>query len=203
MPYMRTSSVEKSTKMIVKLAQGLVKRTRGAYWAYNSILCLGQFINLGFALIGGLARIYSLLVDIPGVKPIGGMNNSIEEVMKEGGKGEEEEGDDDIGEEVKYEPEVEQAIPEKRRSEDGDGESIDDIFGRPKKKKSKKSKENSKTETGSIDDIFSSSQKSTPQPIDDASSSIDSIFGDTSKKQKKKTKTKKKKKSSAIDDIFS
>ncbi|CAI5757077.1 unnamed protein product [Candida verbasci] len=64
-----TKRVEYKSKQIVSLANHLESQIfTDAYWSFNSILALGQFITLGFALIGALAKINELLIKIPGVK---------------------------------------------------------------------------------------------------------------------------------------
>ncbi|RCK63311.1 Ribonuclease MRP protein subunit RMP1 [Candida viswanathii] len=86
-------------KQIVALANKVITVSRDAYWAYNSILALGQYITLGFALVASLAKVYSLMLSIPGVnakKPqlIASVSNG--NVVN--GTGE-----DDLGEEIPFE----------------------------------------------------------------------------------------------------
>ncbi|KAI3406032.2 RMP1 [Candida oxycetoniae] len=64
----KSNKIEYKQKQVASLAQRIVKSSRQAYFAYNSILALGQYITLGFALIANLAAIVELLSKIPGVK---------------------------------------------------------------------------------------------------------------------------------------
>lgn len=115
------SKLEYKRKQIVDLAQHILKISRQAYYAYNSILVLGQFITLGFALLGNLASIVQLLSKIPGVKKILrkwdvnvvalGKNDVARDIeqRKANTVGNHEEGDD-LGEEINFNEEFDDTV---------------------------------------------------------------------------------------------
>ncbi|KAF3988726.1 hypothetical protein FT663_03209 [Candidozyma haemuli var. vulneris] len=140
---------EQLQKQVVATANHLVLRVMNrAYYHFNSVIALGQFVNLGFVLVASVSALRSLLLEIEGV---GDRNVEVETKKTEL--------DDDIGEEVAYEsvstpsvdikpepmvamsfeePKKEPKKKTEKRKSKGDGE---------KKKKKKKSK-------SAIDDIF-------------------------------------------------
>lgn len=102
-----SQKTEYKNKQIVALCNKIIKISKDAYWAYNSIVALGQYITLGFALIASLSKIYSLILTVPGVnvkKP------QLFQSISDGVIGKTD-GDDDLGEEIPFE-------------EDGDKESV-------------------------------------------------------------------------------
>ncbi|RLV92999.1 Ribonuclease MRP protein subunit RMP1 [Spathaspora sp. JA1] len=161
------SRVVSKTEEIVQISQGLIKRSKSMYFTYNSILCLGQFITLGFALLGSLAKIYSLLLEIPGVK----VNKSVvESVAKEV----EQHIEDDIGEvvtELTKDDTTAVDIGTVEIPTSSSAVSIVDIFSSKKKSKNKKKKSRS---SASIDDILKDSK---PAKKKKKKSAIDDIFG--------------------------
>lgn len=92
--------IEYKKKQIVTLCNKVIKISRDAYWAYNSILALGQFITLGFSLLGSLSKIYSLILNVPGVN--GKKLQLIESVTKAENFAGYDDGDD-LGEEIPFE----------------------------------------------------------------------------------------------------
>ena len=91
--------IEYKKKQIVTLCNKIIKISRDAYWAYNSILALGQFITLGFSLLGSLSKIHSLILNVPGV------NGKKLQLIESVSKAENLVGDDgdDLGEEIPFE----------------------------------------------------------------------------------------------------
>lgn len=170
-----------------------------AFYAFNGIIALGQFITLGLALVGLLSTIDYL------VKSIEGLDEYLSECEETTAaelneKAEEDfygnsEINDEIGEEVSV-PVVE------RKADDMVGKaSKDSMLKKQKQKKKKTSMDEifrddvkTKKKKTSMDDIFGDvkvKKKKRPSPA------IDDIFGSQDKKKKKS-----KKKKSAIDDIF-
>jgi ribonuclease MRP protein subunit RMP1 len=117
-----------------------------AYWEFNGIIALGQFVTLGLTLVGALAKIWSILcpADVERA-PLAGHQAGATSIA-----------DDDMGEEV-----LPDAFPESQRPPPTPKQpsspkptvpskrllDIDDILGRKRKKKSKKKR-------SEIDDIF-------------------------------------------------
>lgn len=117
-----------------------------AYWEFNGIIALGQFVTLGLTLVGALAKIWSILCPA-GVKraPLAGHQAGVTPIA-----------DDDMGEEVLPnalpEPQRLPPIPKQPSSPKPSALlkrllDINDISGKKRKKKSKKKR-------SEIDDIF-------------------------------------------------
>ncbi|RCK55723.1 hypothetical protein Cantr_05932 [Candida viswanathii] len=80
LPRSATSRVEHKRSQIVRLAQKMLAVCEGAQRAYFGIIGLAQFLALGFALLGSLAKITLLIEQIPGVKPLPKRVKSLEDV---------------------------------------------------------------------------------------------------------------------------
>ncbi|EMG46099.1 hypothetical protein G210_3671 [Candida maltosa Xu316] len=94
------NSISYKSKEIVHLANKVIRVSKDAYWAFNSILTLGQYLTLGIGLVGSLAKIYALINQIEGVnvpKKQSFVGESKSEVIATGGDG------DDFGEEIPFE----------------------------------------------------------------------------------------------------
>ncbi|KAI5949146.1 RMP1 [Candida theae] len=115
------SKINYKRSQISRLSNKIIQVSRDAYWAYNSILVLGQYITLGFALIGNLAKIVSLLGKIQGVDvkkielaAVPAANQSAETNVLSvgidffGGQDINENDLDDLGEEIAYDLEEEE-----------------------------------------------------------------------------------------------
>ncbi|EGW32491.1 uncharacterized protein SPAPADRAFT_138790 [Spathaspora passalidarum NRRL Y-27907] len=146
-PKKNQSKILYKTNEIVKLSQGLIKRSKSAYYSYNSILCLGQFITLGFALLASLAKINRLLLEIPSVANSATTRIFIPEVVKD--------------------------VPEQSEPSQEPSLSIDDIFDTKPKKKKKKSRS---ATPSTIDDIKQTGSDK-PKKKKKKKSAIDDIFG--------------------------
>lgn len=115
-----------------------------AYYHFNSVIALGQFVNLGFVLVASLSALRLLLMEIQGVG-VRGRQIEPEEVAQV---------EDDVGEEVVFEL-VSKAPPEPLMSMDVMAEAS--IEQKPKKQKSEKKgekKSKKKKKKSAIDDIF-------------------------------------------------
>ncbi|KAG5366971.1 Ribonuclease MRP protein subunit RMP1 [Yarrowia sp. B02] len=145
-----------------------------AFWSFYSVLALGQYITVGFALFGAVARIASLLAQVhPIPRTVGKV---LDTAVKKGA----EIMSDDIGEvlvRVGSEKPKGEKMEDKKTKKYEKKTDIDDIFSTKKKSKDK-----------DIDDIFSTKKKAKDKDIDD-------IFSTK--------KSKKPKESMDIDDIFS
>ncbi|PVH13518.1 uncharacterized protein CXQ87_001623 [Candidozyma duobushaemuli] len=134
---------EEIQKEVVSTANHLVLRVmKRAYYHFNSVIALGQFVNLGFVLVASLSALRSLLMEIPGV---GGRQVQREVVTQL---------EDDVGEEVVFES-VSKAPPEPLMSMDVMAEAS--VEQKPKKQKSEKKgekKTKKKKKRSAIDDIF-------------------------------------------------
>ncbi|KAI5954332.1 RMP1 [Candida jiufengensis] len=209
--------IKYKSEEILKIANYIIKISRTAYWNYNSILVLGQFITLGLAFIGNLSKIYCLLLDIPGVKKSkhyipttieeqNGLNNVTMNQLFE------QNGGDDLGEEVNLE-ELEKI--EASNDSTGKNDKINDINVAEETTPPIKPVKESDTDIPSSNTTSPSSSK-TSKPTTKkrkaiSDSTIDDIFGSNKSTKRKKivyltttnTKNKKKKKpKSLIDDIF-
>lgn len=111
-----------------------------AYWEFNSIISLGQFVTLGLTLIGLLAKIWSILEperkqakSILHHQPTNNAKSTVNDL--------------DLGEEI--EPSISNSKLLKRESD------ISDIFGTSKKRKTgENTKKKKKKKQNDIDDIF-------------------------------------------------
>lgn len=125
--------------------------TKAAYRAFNGIIALGQFIPLGFTLVGVLGKVYHEVGKIEGLKDMRSQRND--------GVGElkivHEDSGADLGEEIVVNVEdvkkrksldnVDLGVKKKKKRDDG---KVDfSVVSEKKKKKKKKSK-------SAIDDIF-------------------------------------------------
>lgn len=129
---------------VVLTANHLVLRVmKRAYYHFNSVIALGQFVNLGFVLVASLSALRLLLMEIQGVG-VRGRQVEPEEVAQV---------EDDVGEEVVFEL-VSKAPPEPLMSMDVMAEAS--IEQKPKKQKSEKGekKTKKKKKKSAIDDIF-------------------------------------------------
>lgn len=145
-----------------------------AFFEFNGIIALGQFITLGFGLLGVTSSIFSLLSEIDGIRDSHG--NKVQKKPEVLVTGDDE---DDLGVEVEM-----PAIEPPKTISSFDLNKIEPLLKLELKAKRKKKRSNEEGQ-----------EKQAATEKDD----IASIFGDTSSKKKKK-KTKKSK--SAMDDIF-
>lgn len=162
---------ERLRQETVAIAKFMVNRSlfSKAYYEFNGIIALGQFINLGLALVGSLSAIYSVVSEIQAISITGTTEN------KNGSKVLQVD-DDDIGIEIEWNlasaekhleeaqaqkhntSEVKKKDGKKRRHEEKDiktEQNVDDIasiFGDVPKKKKKKAK--SKQKKSAMDEIF-------------------------------------------------
>lgn len=135
---------EKLQSQVVLTANYLVLRVmKRAYYHFNSVIALGQFVNLGFVLVASLSALRLLLMEIEGV---GGRNVMEEKIEVQ----------DDVGEEVAYE-QVSKA-PEPVTSIDflDEAREIKPKKAKTDKKGDKNSdkKQKKKKKRSAIDDIF-------------------------------------------------
>jgi ribonuclease MRP protein subunit RMP1 len=181
---------------VVDTCNYLVNRVfKTAYYKFNCIIALGQFIKLGFVLVGLCSRLFNILVNIKGVRFKSVVINQV--VVDT---------NDDLGEEI---------VETNEFGETKQTETIE--FGETKQTETIEFGETKQTETIELGitnytSVASGSEKkakSTPletrsriDEIDEISKSksIDEIFGGKVKKTKKVKKRKKNK--SVIDDIF-
>lgn len=130
---------EELQKQVVLTANYLVLRVmKRAYYHFNSVIALGQFVNLGFVLVASLSALRLLLMEIEGV---GGRNVIKEEIGIQ----------DDVGEEVAYDQVLKAPEPVANINFLDEAREI-----KPKKAKSEKSdkKQKKKKKRSAIDDIF-------------------------------------------------
>lgn len=176
---------EKIRNQTVEMVRYLVRKGlfQKAMYEFHSIIALGQFINLGFTLVGSISAIFDVLMQIDGLHEKSGFSAH----QKQQKSMRKEDSIDDIGEEIDLGVEVpmKAQIPK----------LVHETTGNPA--------ENEKTEKEEPQKIkkplFSSG-------LDD----MDSIFSEQPRKkhkkskdkEKKEKKDKKKKKKSAMDDIF-
>lgn len=174
-------NIESAKKLKVKeklrlealaIARYMIKKKlfTNAFFAFNGIIALGQFVTLGLGLLGITSSIFSILSEIDGISDSSYKNN----VQKDLKSSVTQENDDDLGVEVEM-PSVEQSksisnlelIPlmkleakdkpkKKRRHDEGklkepkaEQDDIASIFGETRTKKKKKKKNKS-----AMDDIF-------------------------------------------------
>lgn len=147
-----------------------------AYYEFNGIIALGQFVTLGLALVGNLSKIYCILLSFKGLdrilKPdvVGETSVILSEYSK----------DDDLGEIVDFDNESED-LQLKRKFEIDEYEASKKV----------------KAVGNEIDDIFSAKkEKSKSKKKLDSANLRNDIFKDRSVDKKKK------KKHNEIDDIF-
>lgn len=165
---------EKLRMEAVNIARYMVRKKlfTKAFFEFNGIIALGQFVALGFALLGGTSSVFSLLNEIDGVQSSHfGVNSESKAETPVAGND-----DDDLG--VEVEIPQEKLKPSSFDLQVRESKPIKvDLFGKTKKKR--RSEESKVKESKKLRD------------------GIDSIFEDTTAKRKKK-----KKKKSAMDDIF-
>lgn len=196
-------TVDNRKERIYSIIRYLINKkifTRG-YYQFNGIIALGQYITLGLALVGNLAKIHQLLLEFEGVhsKLQTGAKKAIE-LQKKTVAGTLQQ-ENDLGEELG------EVIQEDKKRKQGNTEVFDVFSSLPKSKKQKKKNlstekadvfgsearkdsfsEKTKKEKKSMDDIFGDKSKKKKQK-----KAIDDIFGDSSEKQKE---------SKSMDDIF-
>ncbi|KAI5969635.1 RMP1 [Candida margitis] len=218
--------IEHKQSQMVKLSNKIIQVSRSAYWAYNSILVLGQYITLGFALIGNLAKIVHLVQNIDGVnvKRVTNLpasdytDTNLSNVGNMFGGDMNEDDLDDLGEEIAYDEDDTAATPENEATTalQGDANSnqtrqlnVLSLTGassgaNQENEKNKSSQPPKVDHPTSSEPPNKSKRKHKPAPPN----SIDDIFAASSKKKKKSNESKKSRSSkkssrSAIDDIFS
>ncbi|KAK6463959.1 hypothetical protein DFJ63DRAFT_56977 [Scheffersomyces coipomensis] len=175
----------------------LKKIFRKAYFEFNNIITLGQFISLGFTLVGLLSKLYTILIDISGQKGDKSldqlklaMSSTIEKTLKVTGVS--YIGDDDLGEEIILE---------------------DVLVDNPKKRKAEEEEEEEEDVNGKVNvDVKVNDNNDKSKPKSDIPSRTTSTINKANKKIKKKksnnygqnSSSSKSKKSSkkTIDDIF-
>lgn len=134
------------------------------YYAFNTVIAQGQYITLGFALVGSLAKVYSLVSSVDLTQGISILNRMLSDVSVKERKElllDLEVGQtigvpldaQDLGEEISMEQLSSINKPKLKRGSD----VMDNIFGSDKKKskKEKKDKKDKKKKKKSlIDEIF-------------------------------------------------
>lgn len=82
----------------------LVKRVMAkAYYEFNGIIALGQFINLGFTMLGNLSKLHGILIGF------GGVSESLKLKLGSILVGTSHDSDDDIGEAIEF-PEIPKSL---------------------------------------------------------------------------------------------
>lgn len=223
------AKIEHKQKQIVQISNKIIQVSRSAYWSYNSILVLGQYITLGFALIGNLAKIVNLVQNIDGVNVkhvsfvpaavsadsnldnLGNLFNG--EVVNEDDL-------DDLGEEIAYDdeengneatPDVEENVGAHIEEANPQNRELDGVSAKTMSPRidNEKNVQPLKLDSTSLEQPSKSKPKKEPTSKD----TIDDIFGISSKKKKRKADQSKslkpskksksfKKSKSVIDDIF-
>lgn len=170
----------------------LGKVFRKAFFEFNGIVALGQYINLGFALLGSVSAIYSILTQVEGAKQYFKTSTAIDvkETLAEDDMGEvidmnymPMDGNDDNKDADKI---IENSVPKK---------TIDDLFSGPDVNKPKTKKKKKKT----MDDVFG---KNTIDDIFDKPKTMDDIFDKPKKKKAIDDVFDKPKKKRSMDDVF-
>ncbi|CAD1808166.1 hypothetical protein FOB58_001143 [Candida parapsilosis] len=188
------SRIEYKKSQIVKLGNKILQVSRSAYWAYNSILVLGQYITLGFALIGNLAKIVTLIGKVDGVDmkraslsvPVGDSADVNLDNLSNLFQGEviNEDDLDDLGEEIVYDddddevgvstPVIEEIASSLGREDGTKSSTIDNIKPLPE------------TISGTTKIATHQPSKSTSKKQSTPLDTIDDIFDTSSKKKKRK-----------------
>lgn len=176
-----SQKIRQKKQQILDIIKYLIKRKvfTKAYYEFNGIIALGQFVTLGLALLGNLSKIYCILRSFKGVDIICKPNIIDEAPVIHL----EQSGIDDLGEIVDLDKGSENLQLKRKFAVDDESKGtketgineIDDLFS------TKKTKTKSKKKIGHTD------------PMDD-------IFKDLKCSEDKKKK--KKKKRNEIDDIF-
>lgn len=175
-----SQKIRQKKQQILDIIKYLIKRKvfTKAYYEFNGVIALGQFVTLGLALLGNLSKIYCILRSFKGVDMICKPNIIDEAPVIYS----EQSGNDDLGEIIDLDKGSEYLQLKRKFAEDeskGTKETgineIDDIFS------TKKMKTKSKKKIGHVD-------------------TMDDIFKNLKCSEDKKKK--KKKKRNEIDDIF-
>lgn len=146
-----SKSVKYQKKSIAYLNNHIIPKL---YYAFNGVIAQGQFITLGFSLVGSLSKIYGLLCDLEEKSSATSIQSLLQLPI---------DAEQDIGEEIEISSDglikesafkAEQIVVLKEKdksltSKKRVSSSIDEIFGPDKKKKKTKKKKKSL-----IDDIF-------------------------------------------------
>lgn len=163
--------IQQKQQKVLEIIENLIKKRifTKAYYEFNGIVALGQFVTLGLALIGNLSKLYCILQNFKGIDKV--LEQKITDVKFTESV---EYNEDDLGEVVEYENVPDSQLKRKVEIVDSkaskktkkSADSIDDIFStnittqKPKKKsKSGKSLDEVKTKKkkkkrNEIDDIF-------------------------------------------------
>lgn len=185
--------INKKLLLLLKECKYLNKQViPSAYWLFMGIIELGQFANIGFTLIGLLARCWNLISKVDKVS-INVQFQKVLENSKEVGKSIEEIEDIalDIGEAVDV------ATIEENFEQNNTMKINVSCNNEIEEKKVLEMK--AKTETKELD---FDSQTQTPKKKKKNSNPMEDIFGPTISKKDKKEKKKKKKAKNAMDEIF-
>ena len=175
-----SQKIRQKKQQILDVIKYLIKKKvfTKAYYEFNGIIALGQFVTLGLALLGSLSKIYCILQTFKGLDIIYKPNIIDQASVMDT----EQSGIDDLGEIVDFDKGSENLqlkrkfeVDESKVTKETGINEIDNIFS------TKKIKTKSKKRMGHTD------------PMDD-------IFKDQKSTEDKKKK--KKKKRSEIDDIF-
>ncbi|KAK6455496.1 uncharacterized protein RJT20DRAFT_3170 [Scheffersomyces xylosifermentans] len=168
-----TETKKHKQQQIVDIVGYLVKRKvfTKAYYEFNGIIALGQFINLGLTLVGNLAKLHEILVGITGVKDVLKVTNTVQ--VQKASKSVQQAIDtgDDLGEVIEFEEVIETEVTRKRTIEDDDKEKVE---GTGMKKKLKKKQRISREGEGVN---HSSSSYSSIATVGAATSSGDTATG--------------------------
>ncbi|CCE86072.1 Piso0_005721 [Millerozyma farinosa CBS 7064] len=150
---------------IVNVSNYLIRKKviSKAYYEFNGIIALGQFLTLGLALVASLSKINSILIKIKGVNQDSLAKSSLTDRERTGfdeKTGNEPFNDEELGVPIKPPTETQTESAEKKRTASNrddknvhhapgkDELGIDDIFSRKKRKQRKHKKKND------IDKIF-------------------------------------------------
>lgn len=129
-------TLHKSNQILEVIKYLVAKKVfKRCFYEFHGIVALGQYINLGFALLGSISKIYCLLIDFEGVRDY--MNVQQIQVMKE------ELQDEDEGEVVEFETIEMEKMP-----------IVEDIPTKGKKRSKDSAKKKKKKKKSAMDDIF-------------------------------------------------
>lgn len=188
--------IEKKKMLLLKEAKYLYKNIIPAsYWIFMGVIELGQFINIGFALVGLISKVWSLLSKIEGITLNLKFQNIVEKYI---GVTNEEDDSLDFGEAVNIESieeEVELTSTGDESAKKNDAHAVLEII----ENQTVPVTETPVSKTSMLEIGDQNKKKKSKANI------MDDIFGgsDDQVKGKTKSKTKKKKKSkNVMDDIF-
>lgn len=134
------------------------------YYELNTILALGQFIALGFALIAMLARVRTLVLEIKGVDSIHKANVEAQAIGDTHGNL------DEIGEEIEPETKLKNEVKEENTKVNNEAQTLEPSNERSENKDTRREVPNERKRT-------KESKSGKPKKKKRAKSAIDDIFG--------------------------